>query len=207
MKDQYKHISKWYDKIFEPMNKGLRNTGFKMFNVKPGMNVLEIGCGTGSFLKMYQKENCSVNGVDLSSAMIEQAEKKLGKNAVLLKESASKLSFEKNQFDLILSSTVIHEMSPEIRKEVLREAKRVLKPDGRILLIDFYPGQIKNFRGFYSRVAVLIFEMLAGRDHFLNYRNFIKSGGLSYLIKSANLETENQKIVGEGNFGLYLVKK
>jgi hypothetical protein len=31
MKDQYKHISKCYDKIFESMNKGLRNIGFKMF--------------------------------------------------------------------------------------------------------------------------------------------------------------------------------
>jgi len=56
VKDQYKNIANWYDRIFESLNSGLRNIGMKMYPIKAGMNVLDIGCGTGAFLRMYQKE-------------------------------------------------------------------------------------------------------------------------------------------------------
>ena len=64
MKDQYKNIANWYDRIFEPLNSGLRNIGMKMYPAKTGMDVLDIGCGTGAHLKLYQKENCNIYGID-----------------------------------------------------------------------------------------------------------------------------------------------
>ena len=207
MKDQYKNIAKWYDIIFEPLNSGLRNIGLKMFPLKSGMNVLDIGCGTGAHLKLYQKENCNIYGVDSSAAMIKVAKKKLGNRTTLVLGSATNLEFGNIQFDLILFSTVLHEMSQKIRKEVLAEAKRVLKENGRILVIDFHPGSIKKFRGVYSKVIITISEILAGRDHYRNYRHFMKIGGLPTLIDSSGLVIEIQKIVSGGNFGIFLLKK
>ena len=206
MKDQYKNIAGWYDRIFEPMNSGLRKIGLKMYPVKPGMDILDIGCGTGSHLKLYRDRKCNVSGIDLSPAMIKIAEKKLGDNADLKLVDAANTGFGDNKFDLILSSTVLHEMSPQVRSDVLKEIKRILKNDGRLLIIDFHPGPLKKPKGIYSKVIITLSEILAGREHHKNYRNFMKNGGLPGLIQFSDFIIEEKKIVSGGNFGIYLLK-
>ena len=178
-----------------------------MYPVNEGITVLDIGCGTGAHLRLYQKEKCNIFGIDLSAAMIDVARKKLGEEANLSLGSATDMEFGNDQFDLILCSTVLHEMSLKVREEVLEEAKRVLKSDGRILLIDFHPGPIKKLKGVYSKIIITISEVLAGREHFRNYRHFIKNEGLPGLIDSMGFNIEDQKIVSGGNFGIFLLKK
>ncbi len=98
-------------------------------------------------------------------------------------------------------------MPQHVRVGVLIEAKRILKNDGRILLIDFHPGPIRKFKGVYSKIIITIAENLAGREHFKNYRHFIRNGGLPKLIETTGLKIIDQKIVSGGNFGIYLLKK
>lgn len=207
MKDQYKNIATLYDRIFEPMNIGLRKIGMKIYPVKADMNILDIGCGTGAHLRLYQKEKCNIFGIDLSPAMLKVAQEKLGDDAELKLCDATETGFEDNKFDLILCSTVLHEMSQQVRVDVLKETKRILKSDGRILLIDFHPGPIRKLKGVYSKIIITISEILAGSEHYKNYRHFIKNGGLSSLIESLGFEVTDQKIVSGGNFGIVLLKK
>jgi len=205
MKDQYKNIAAWYDRIFEPMNSGLRKIGLKMYPVKAGMDVLDTGCGTGAHLKIYQNEECNVFGIDLSEAMLKVAEDKLGNNADLKLCDATKTPFSNEKFDLIISSTVLHEMSQLVRIDVLNEAKRILKKDGRLLLIDFHIGPIKKFKGIYSKIIITISEIAAGREHYKNYRHFMKTGALPNLIEHCGFTIEDKKIVSGGNFGIFLL--
>ena len=207
MKDQYKNIATWYDRIFEPMNIGLRKIGLRMSPVKENMNVLDVGCGTGSHLSLYQKANCNIFGIDLSPAMLKVAKEKLGENADLKLCNATETEYDDEMFDLILSSTVLHEMSENIRIEVIKEAKRILKSDGKILLIDFHPGTKKNFKGIYTKIIITIAEIFAGRVHFKNYRHFMKNGGLPILIENTGLKIIDKKIVSGGNFGIFLLDK
>ncbi len=206
MKDQYKNIAKWYDKIFEPLNSGLRKIGMSMYPVRAGMNVLDIGCGTGAHLELYQNEKCNVFGIDLSAAMLNVAAKRLGRNAHLKLCDAAKTPYSNNKFDLIISSTVLHEMSQPVRVDVLNEARRILKRDGRLLLIDFHTGPIKQLKGIYSKIIITVSEIAAGREHYKNYRHFIKNNGLPGLIKSHDFEVEDKKIVSGGNIGIFLLK-
>jgi len=64
--------------------------------------------------------------------MLKVARNKLGDDADLKLCDATDTCFSDNKFDLILSSTVLHEMSQQVRENVLKEAKRILKKDGRI---------------------------------------------------------------------------
>lgn len=207
MEDPYKNIATWYDTILEPFNNGLRRIGLKMFSVNEGMNVLDIGCGTGTHLKIYQEKRCNIFGIDLSESMLGLAKKKLGQNARLELCDATNTPFPNDFFDLIYSMTVLHEMDEEVRISVLKEAKRILKSNGRILLIDFHNGPIRKFKGFISKIVITIFEFAAGKKHYKNYRHFIKSGALPRLIKSQNLEIEDQRILSGGTFGIFLLKK
>ncbi len=203
--DPYKRIAKLYDSLFEPLNKGLRAIGMKMFPSKDGMLVLDVGCGTGVHLERYQKTGCQVFGIDLSPSMLQVARNRLGVSANLCMGDASNLPYSDNKFDLIIMSTVLHEMPSAVQSAVINESKRTLKEDGRILLIDFHPGPIQPIKGWINKSIITLAEIAAGREHFKNYRNFMANKGLPALISTHGLSVEQEKIVSGGNIALFLL--
>ena len=203
----YKRVAKFYDSLFEPFNKGLRAIGMKMFPPKEGMLVLDVGCGTGIHLERYQKAGCLVYGIDLSLAMLQVARERLGENADLHLGDASQMPYPDNKFDLIIMTTVLHEMSPSVRSAVIEESKRVLDKNGRILLIDFHPGPIKPMKGWINKSIISIVEFLAWGEHFRNYRHFIKNKGLPALISAHGLSVVQERVVGGGSMALFLLGK
>lgn len=206
MKDSYKYFSKFYDSLIEPLNSGLRSIGMKMLPPKSGMKVLDIGCGTGAQLVQYQKVMCQVYGVDTSPSMLKRARLKLGEKADIRQVDARALPYPDNHFDIILLTTILHEMASELRKEVLTEAYRVLKQSGRILIIDFHPGPLKGIKGRIYKSIINIAEFAAGREHFKNSRQYLANGGIPALIDDCKLTVEGYKIVSGGNFGIFVIK-
>ena len=146
-KDPYQNIVKWYDKFFEPFNRGLRAIGVKMFPPWKGMAVLDVGCGAGVHLEIYQKAGCDVFGIDMSPGMLQAARTRLGEDAELCLGDASKMPYPDEKFDLIMMTMVLHEMPPAVRSAVIDESKRTLKQNGRILLIDYHPGPVRPLKG------------------------------------------------------------
>ncbi|MGD2026805.1 MAG: methyltransferase domain-containing protein [Anaerolineales bacterium] len=207
MKDPYRLTAKWYDKVFEPINKGLRLIGLRMFLPKKGMSILDVGCGTGSFLEFYLRYTRQLYGIDTSPAMMDIARQRLGQEAELHLGSAAEMPYPGNHFDLIVSMLVLHEMDQPIRLAVLEEVKRVLKPDGKILLIDFDPGPLEFFDGWRTKAIILLSEIAAGRQHFKNYRHFMAINGLDHLTKASGLTEVKQRIVGGGPLKLVLLQK
>jgi len=206
MEDPYKYFSKFYDPILEPLNSGLRSIGLKMLPPKSGMKVLDIGCGTGAQLLHYKRTSCQVFGVDTSPSMLQQARLKLGERAELYQVSGSSLPFPDQHFDIVLLTTVLHEMTQKAQKDVLHEAHRAVKESGRILIIDFHPGPLKPIKGWIYRMIITIAEFLAGREHFKNSRHYLAAGGIPALIDACNLHIEDYKIVSGGNFGIFIIK-
>ncbi|MEN8173692.1 MAG: class I SAM-dependent methyltransferase, partial [Chloroflexota bacterium] len=176
MKDPYRNFAGIYDRIFETMDKGLKLVGIRMFRPSKGMSILDVGCGTGSHLELYQRYKCNLYGLDLSPSMLDVARKRLGDSAQLDLGDATKMPYDDDQFDLVISKLSIHEMSPEIRKGVLSEMRRVLKNDGRMLLIEFHTGPYQPIQGWKSKLIIIISELAAGREHFRNYRHFMGMG-------------------------------
>lgn len=204
-KDPYQHIAKWYDKLFGSINQGLRSLGMKMLPPREGMAVLDLGCGTGLHLEMYQKAGCDVFGIDMSPGMLHVARRRLGDSALICVGDASSLPYPDNRFDLIMMTLVLHEMPPNIRPVVIDELKRTLKENGRILLIDYHPGTLRSLKGWFFKIFIILTEMAAGGEHTKNYRDFIANQGLPQLMSHHELSIDKQKIVTGGNIALYVV--
>jgi len=205
--DPYRRVAGLFDTIFEPMNRGLRLIGLGMFRPRKGMAVLDVGCGTGVHLELYRRFECSLFGIDTSQSMLDTAKKRFGEFADLKLANACEMPFKDGSFDLVISMLVLHEMDPASRPQAIDEMKRVLKDDGRILLIDFHTGPYKFPRGWVTKLVILVSEIAAGRRHFSNYRNFMSIQGLSTLVEANKLTVENQKAVSGGGLVLYLLCK
>lgn len=203
--DPYKHVAAIYDRIFEPMNKGLRFMGLRMFTPLRDSSILDIGCGTGLHLEMYRNFGCSLYGIDTSPSMLEKAEARLGKNVDLRKADATEIPFNSDFFDLVLCMLVLHEMDDNIRYKVLKEMHRVVKQNGRVLVIDFHAGKARIPLGSLFKTIIYISEFAAGSRHFRNYRQFMSSGGLPTLIDRSQMKIEKKKITDNGTMALYLV--
>jgi demethylmenaquinone methyltransferase/2-methoxy-6-polyprenyl-1,4-benzoquinol methylase len=195
--------AKWYDVLIEPLIGTLRTTGLAMCPPRAGLSVLDVGCGTGSHLSLYQQAGCRTFGIDLSPAMLSVARHKTG---ALTQGDASRMPFPNTSFDLVTATLAFHEMPAALRAPVLGEAKRVLKGDGRMLLTDYRPGPIRFPEGWLTKPFIAAIESLASADHSRNYRDFMAHGGLAPLIAENGLLVEAQKVVGGGAIGLYLLR-
>ena len=206
MKDPYRNFAGIYDRLFDSMNKGLKLVGIKMFRPSQGMNVLDVGCGTGSHLELYQRYQCHLYGLDLSPSMLDVARARLGNAAQLDLGNATDMPYADNKFDLVISMLSLHEMSPETRSAVLSEIRRVIKKDGCFLLIDFHPGPYQLIQGWISKTIIVFSELAAGREHFKNYRHFMATKGLRPLLLEHNMRIEKESILAGGAFAVCLVR-
>lgn len=199
MSDSYTRSALYYDIFVEPANWVLRRIAFNLAAPASGMRVLEIGCGTGSNLALFQKAGCRIAGADLSPAMLDVARRKLGGNADLRLCSAAEMPFEDASFDLVIAFLTLHEMTPEMRDLAVVEMIRVARPDGRLLFVDFHPGPRTIPKGWLCNAVILVYEICAGREHFRNGRDFLRRGGLPAVIETYRLPVTAEKIVAGGN--------
>ncbi|MFH2220054.1 MAG: class I SAM-dependent methyltransferase [Pseudomonadota bacterium] len=204
-RDPYRRIARWYDRLIEPVTIPIGEDGRKMFPPVNGVRVLEVGCGTGTHLKFYQKAGCSIFGIDLSPAMLAIAREKLGERSALLLGDASQMPYSDGAFDLVVIIFALHEMFASVRTAVISETKRVLKKDGRILIIDYHPEPVPSPEGRLVKGVMTFIEAMAGRTHFKNYRDFLARKGLPPLIDAHGLSVIDRKFRGRGNLGLFLL--
>jgi SAM-dependent methyltransferase len=99
-------------------------------HLKPGMTVLELGCGTGSFTRELARSGADVIAIDVSPELLEIAKANFSAPNVQHEiQNAYSLSYPEGRFDSVVGSSVLHHL--EI-KEALRDVYRVLKPAGTI---------------------------------------------------------------------------
>jgi ubiquinone/menaquinone biosynthesis C-methylase UbiE len=204
-RDAYGFHARIYDMLFEPAASRLREAGLKAFPPQENLAILDVGCGTGTQLALYRKAGCKLAGIDLSPAMLAAARRKLGETAELYLEDATDMRFAGGTFDLVTMVLVLHEMPARQRSPVLAECKRVVKADGRIMLMDYHFGPHPFPAGRISKCLVTLIEMSAGREHYANYRDFIARRGLDALTIEGHLPVVKRFIFESGVAAVYLV--
>lgn len=200
--DSYDSVAALYDRLFESMLHGLRLAGLRMLRPTKGMRILDVGCGTGTHLDLYRRYAAHLHGLDSAAPMLHVARRRLGDSAHLARGDAASMPYGAGSFDLVLSMLTLHGMPPEVRSAALGEMKRILKRDGRILLIDFHPGPYQPLQGWLSRALIVFLEFAAGREHFGNHRQFISEGGLPAIAARQGLRVEKQSILAGGTFAI-----
>lgn len=117
--------------------------------VNSRLTVLDIGCGLGILACILAKKDCQVYGIDIDEDSLKVAKrlsKMLGaeKRCVFQKAESNTLPFETSTFDYVILSWALHDIKMENRELLLSECIRVLKPCGRLLILD--PESQLNFR-------------------------------------------------------------
>lgn len=134
-----KLFSRWapiYDG-FELLLSGIREQIVR--DIDPvNLTVLDVATGTGSLAIELSPVAKKVVGIDLSAEMLAVAKSKKHTGDLTFQEmDASKMDLEDDHFDVVTISLGLHDMPPEIRTAVLQETKRVLKPDGKLYVLEY----------------------------------------------------------------------
>ncbi len=105
--------------------------------IAPGLRVLDLGTGTGSLGRGFARRGCRVVGLDLSADLIAQARRldaEAGVASVYLAGSANQAGLAGGAFDIVAAGQCWHWFD---RPAAAREARRLLKPGGRLVIAHF----------------------------------------------------------------------
>lgn len=137
----------FYDALVNVMTLGkgqaIRELTAEMAQIKAGDKVLDVGCGTGDLTfaaKAHAGVTGEVHGIDASSEMIDVAQRKALQTGATINfqvDLIEKLSFPDKYFDVVLSSLMMHHLPRDLKIRGLAEIRRILKPGGRLVIVDF----------------------------------------------------------------------
>lgn len=141
----YEVASPLYDLIvwwgFLPLGgeRRCRRTFVRWLCLEPGMRVVSLCCGTGTMERVIlaNAPEVAITALDLGPGQLARAER-LTSDARLnfLRGDATATGLETGAYDRVLISLALHEMTRPTRLAVLREARRLCAPDGRVLAIE-----------------------------------------------------------------------
>jgi ubiquinone/menaquinone biosynthesis C-methylase UbiE len=111
--------------------------------LRSGETVLDVGCGTGTqALLARQRVGAAgrVVGIDPSAQMIARARRKAARRGLTAHFEVGAVErppFPDRSFDVVLSTYMMHVLPDDLKRQGLAEITRVLKPGGRLIVVDF----------------------------------------------------------------------
>ncbi len=206
IREMFDGIAARYDLLNDLLSLGLqrfwRGRAIKRLREDHLNDVLDLACGTGDFtLALLRRVRVDrMVCADLSRGMLDVARRKFSKLGLadrveIVECAAEQLPFPDGSFDAVLIGYGVRNFS--VLAQALQECARVLKPGGRVLVLEFTMPRAKLFAWFYrlylGSVVLLLGGLVGGS--FKSYRylhrsieHFSKSDWLSQCIASAGLE-------------------
>lgn len=133
--------------FYDPLTKligvdKLRQALLDQAELAAGQRVLDVGCGTGSLLIAVKRREPKLDAVGLDpdpKALLRARRKasRAGVSAELEQGFADALPYAEASFDRVFSSLMFHHLGRDEQQKTLAEIRRVLKPGGRLELMDF----------------------------------------------------------------------
>ena len=134
--DQIAHT---YDKRYERNPYvGVEQALRQFIGSRPGLQILEVGCGTGHWLEALQEPGRILAGLDLSAGMLARA-KLHAPGVALIRGGAEHLPFSNSSFDRVFCINALHHF-PD-KPAFLANVRRLLRPGGTLLSVGLDPHQ------------------------------------------------------------------
>lgn len=131
-----------------------------IINPGPGMTILDIAAGPGSSSEPLFKAGADVTSLDFSEGMLAQG-RKARPYLKFIKGDALKLPFDDNHFDVTTISFGLR--NTQDFKKALKEALRVTKVGGRMVIVEFSTPTFAPFRIVYMNYLMKALPVLAKR--------------------------------------------
>jgi demethylmenaquinone methyltransferase/2-methoxy-6-polyprenyl-1,4-benzoquinol methylase len=174
--DEYTGIAPYYEFLLGKNLLPIRQNIRTFINFQEHKKIIDICCGTGRQLEMLHRPGRELYGVDVSPAMLNQTDTSY--NIKYIQQSAAELQLPHETFDAVILTLALHEKNELDRELILRKSWKLLRPGGHLLLCD-YAAVPDSFAGFfYGRTVIPVIERIAGKEHFQNYRSWMKNGAL-----------------------------
>jgi ubiquinone/menaquinone biosynthesis C-methylase UbiE len=177
---------------------------FLFEDLKEGEKVLDLGCGNGRWYKVFKEKRVDYFGVDNSEKLIEIAKENFP-DAKFFVGDALNLPFPDNFFNKVYSIAVLHHIpSDTLRMKFLKEAKRVLKHQGKLVLTVWrFVQKEEIFRLVkYTILKILGISKLDFKDVFepwgkkvVRYYHCFSKRELENLVKKAGFEILKSGVV------------
>ncbi len=200
---EYQYSAKVYDKLLSPFIGPIRRRVLALVKKYKYNTILDVCCGTGDQLKLLKTHGFDGQGVDLSNAMLEVAQK--GDHpADCIKEDASEMHYGEREFDLVMTAFALHEKEHATARKIVEEMVRVTKEGGDILIVDY---ELSEKTSLLSKWTIYFIEWFAGGEHYRNFRSYVQKGGLPALLSGIELSEKERHYFGEHGIVLILYRK
>jgi len=164
-----------------------RRRALLLGEARPGERVLDLGCGAGRFVAALREAGADPVGVEVAGAALERARAVApGADLRLLADDGS-IPLEHGSVDLVWCSEVLEHVADG--SHLLQEARRVLRPGGRILVTVPFHGRVQA-----ALIALLRFE--AHFDPQGQHLRFFTRASLAASLLAAGFEAPSVRAVG-----------
>jgi SAM-dependent methyltransferase len=130
----------WFNQLIDDLQYRALRRALTLAAIPPGARFLDVGCGTGRWVRRYGDLGFSAVGVDATIGMLQMA-RAHDTRAPLTTGLAQSLPFSDAAFDCISDITVVQHIPYEFHSKALQEMLRVLKPGGRMILMEVICGK------------------------------------------------------------------
>ncbi len=192
-------------------------------HLKPGMTILELGCGAGYFTKEFARSGAEIVAIDVSVELLEMAKANCPASNIRYEiQDACALTYSDAAFDSVVGSSILHHLEIET---ALREIRRVLKAGGTIYFtepnmlnpqiaiqknvpwIKRWLGDTPNETAFFRRPLCRLLERTGYRDVRIEPFDFLHPKTPAPLINGVDMLggfLENLPVVSEFAGSLYI---
>lgn len=125
----------WFNKLFSYFQEREFLKCIRLIGDIKGKKILEIGCGTGRWIKLMSKNGGIVTGIDIQRKIIEH-DKRYLPDAQFFYGNFLEYDFGENKFDLIVSITFLQHIPYSFQSDAIKKIATLLKKGGKVILIE-----------------------------------------------------------------------